>query len=601
MRKRSLHVAAGSVAILALSASLAVAVSTPVSFLDSSGNTKDVLPVQLDMGQPIIREADPHTQDMGPQSWVPQVDVRVDGFVPEGYDYGDATKSNQLMQDLGINEAVPSQQPGVVGQSAGGADSQTRPSTTVTVVIGDNGQDAASDSEGATDGYDTSYGSGFDNDSQSGGLYHVGSDDDQASGENKDETESQDTQNVTFEMPDGADYKRDEALITISSDATPEEVEELLKSANGVVSQTVTQDDIDAGYVKVGLEPGTSVEDAVNEVLNSDSTAVSGAQPNYVYHLMNDRGVEGLIEDIEANESMELPRLAGFYEWQQNQQAQSLQAMGEEEEKEEDQSDSDSQSDTITMGVQSEGEASDTVQTAGAMVMSTQSEVVYEEPQTTPQQVTYVEQEQTNEVPEPEPAESEQNTPQANANESQDVQQVDPESQTNVEEPMPETLPELISQAEIARHTPNDAMFGEQWGLESIRAPEAWEVAGVASNVYVAVLDNGFNTGHEDLADNLDMSKAYNSYDKNKDVSKDKTNVDHGTHVAGIISAVTDNGKGVAGVGYNAKIIPIKVFRNGEATSDSLIEAYKYLEQLKKERREHQQRRQGIATDKGIV
>jgi hypothetical protein len=127
-------------------------------------------------------------QEMGSQPWVPQVDVRVDGFVPEGYDHGDATKSNQLMQDLGINGAVPSQQPGIVGQNAGGTDSQSRPSTTVTVVIGDNGQDSASDSLRDSDGTDTSYDQEFD-DSHSGGLYRVGSDDDQPSDENKDQTD----------------------------------------------------------------------------------------------------------------------------------------------------------------------------------------------------------------------------------------------------------------------------------------------------------------------------------------------------------------------------------------------------------------------------
>ena len=119
----------------------------------------------------------------------------------------------------------------------------------------------------------------------------------------------------------------------------------------------------------------------------------------------------------------------------------------------------------------------------------------------------------------------------------------------------------------------DDPMASQQWALSSINAYEAWDSVKTNKSVTVAVLDNGCLTTHEDLKDNI--VAVYNAVDN----STDMTPVDnHGTHVAGIVAATANNGKGVAGVSYNAGLVPIKVFKGSNAYSSYLLTAYKYIE-----------------------
>jgi subtilisin family serine protease len=121
---------------------------------------------------------------------------------------------------------------------------------------------------------------------------------------------------------------------------------------------------------------------------------------------------------------------------------------------------------------------------------------------------------------------------------------------------------------------PNDPDFGLQWGLYNtsisgsdradIHAPEAWNITTGSSDVIVAVIDTGVDYTHEDLADN-----CINGYDF---VNMDDDPMDdhgHGTHCAGIISAVTDNNIGIAGISWNSKILPIKSFSSAGYSSTS--------------------------------
>lgn len=105
--------------------------------------------------------------------------------------------------------------------------------------------------------------------------------------------------------------------------------------------------------------------------------------------------------------------------------------------------------------------------------------------------------------------------------------------------------------------TPNDPSFGTQYHLATIQAPAAWDVSTGVSNVVVAVVDDAVQTNHPDLAANC--VSGYDVADNDTDPIPPNTNLSHGTHVAGIVGAVTNNGIGIASVGYNkVKIMGVK-------------------------------------------
>lgn len=100
---------------------------------------------------------------------------------------------------------------------------------------------------------------------------------------------------------------------------------------------------------------------------------------------------------------------------------------------------------------------------------------------------------------------------------------------------------------------PNDPYFGSEWHLNKINAPAAWDL-GQGSGVTIAILDSGVDGSHPDLA--AQMVPGYNFFDNNTNT----TDVfGHGTAVAGVAAAASNNGAGVAGVAGQAKIMPIRV------------------------------------------
>ncbi len=154
---------------------------------------------------------------------------------------------------------------------------------------------------------------------------------------------------------------------------------------------------------------------------------------------------------------------------------------------------------------------------------------------------------------------------------------------------------------------PNDALYGAslQWGLNNegelggvadadIDAPEAWDTISDASDVIVAVIDTGVRYTHEDLAGNMwvnpgeipgngidddgntfiDDIHGINSIDDSGDPIDDQG---HGTHVAGILGAVGNNGIGIAGTAWNVKIMALKFLDAEGAGRDSdAIECINY-------------------------
>jgi len=108
---------------------------------------------------------------------------------------------------------------------------------------------------------------------------------------------------------------------------------------------------------------------------------------------------------------------------------------------------------------------------------------------------------------------------------------------------------------------PNDTSFNLQWGLNNpsdadIDAPEAWAINQGNETIKIAVLDTGINLSHEDLVNKIDSLR------KDFTGSGIEDDYGHGTHVAGIAAAETNNATGVAGMGFNSKIIVGKVLDN---------------------------------------
>ena len=103
---------------------------------------------------------------------------------------------------------------------------------------------------------------------------------------------------------------------------------------------------------------------------------------------------------------------------------------------------------------------------------------------------------------------------------------------------------------------PDDEYYSLQWHYPQIRLPQAWDITTGSKSISIAVLDTGVNVNHPDLGDQVDTAAGYNFVDGNHDFSD---NHGHGTHVAGTISANSNNSEGVAGVMWESRIIPVKV------------------------------------------
>jgi subtilisin family serine protease len=128
----------------------------------------------------------------------------------------------------------------------------------------------------------------------------------------------------------------------------------------------------------------------------------------------------------------------------------------------------------------------------------------------------------------------------------------------------------------------NDPLRDQQWGLDQINAEEAW-ASTTGSGVVVAVVDSGVDLGHPDLRGQLVQGATFidcepscgNGDWKGPDgVGNDYD--EHGTHVAGIVAAATDNGVGVAGTAPDAKIMPIKALEEGSGSFEDIANGIRW-------------------------
>ena len=137
--------------------------------------------------------------------------------------------------------------------------------------------------------------------------------------------------------------------------------------------------------------------------------------------------------------------------------------------------------------------------------------------------------------------------------------------------------------------TPNDPSMGSLWGLDAIGAPAAWNTGTGTGRTIVAVIDSGVAYNHPDLKANMWRNPgeiAGNGIDDDHDgyvddvvgynfVVNNGNPIDdngHGTHVAGTIGAVGDNGVGIAGVNWHARIMALKFLDSSGSgyTSDAV-------------------------------
>ncbi|MBK9035436.1 MAG: S8 family serine peptidase [Myxococcales bacterium] len=126
---------------------------------------------------------------------------------------------------------------------------------------------------------------------------------------------------------------------------------------------------------------------------------------------------------------------------------------------------------------------------------------------------------------------------------------------------------------------PDDPLYSKQWHMKQIGMPEAWKLAD-GGGVIVAVLDTGVAfedraTFHEveDLK-GVEFVKPFDFVTNTRNANDDHG---HGTHVTGTIAQMTHNGKGVAGVGRNIKIMPLKVLgANGSGSVAGIADAIRY-------------------------
>ncbi len=109
---------------------------------------------------------------------------------------------------------------------------------------------------------------------------------------------------------------------------------------------------------------------------------------------------------------------------------------------------------------------------------------------------------------------------------------------------------------------PNDPLFAREDHLTQIRAAQAWDVSVGSAAVPIAIVDTGVDLHHPDLADKI--IDGWNVFDGNADFADV---LGHGTQVAGVAAAASNNGLGVAGVAWNCPILAVRVGNaNGQSS-----------------------------------
>jgi subtilisin family serine protease len=150
---------------------------------------------------------------------------------------------------------------------------------------------------------------------------------------------------------------------------------------------------------------------------------------------------------------------------------------------------------------------------------------------------------------------------------------------------------------------PSDSYFDKQWYLKKIEAPGAWDIKRTSPEKIIAVIDSGIQIDHPDLEDNIWINQDESTNNKQDDdnngfiddrhgwdfVNNDpdpspdfggehtEAGILHGTLVAGVAAAAGNNGAGIAGITWDANIMPLKVLNDkGEGRTSHVVRAIDY-------------------------
>jgi hypothetical protein len=154
----------------------------------------------------------------------------------------------------------------------------------------------------------------------------------------------------------------------------------------------------------------------------------------------------------------------------------------------------------------------------------------------------------------------------------------------------------------VMAYLPSDPLYGQQGYLDILNMRESWDIA-KGNGVVIAVIDSGVDVNHPDLKFNIwknpheiagdgldndsngyvDDAIGWDFIDNDGDPSpvadeeSDSFAVNHGTAIAGIISAVGGNGRGMIGIAFNSKIMPLRVLdSDGQGFVDDLVRSIDY-------------------------
>lgn len=130
----------------------------------------------------------------------------------------------------------------------------------------------------------------------------------------------------------------------------------------------------------------------------------------------------------------------------------------------------------------------------------------------------------------------------------------------------------------------NDPLYGKLWGLQQIHAEQAWSRSTGAGAV-VAVVDTGIDFSQPDLQGQILQGATFTGCPAGqrpcgngdfRGPDGQNNGDEHGTHVAGTIAAVRNNGIGVVGVAPDAKILPVKVLEAGSGSSQDIADGIRW-------------------------
>jgi subtilisin family serine protease len=127
-----------------------------------------------------------------------------------------------------------------------------------------------------------------------------------------------------------------------------------------------------------------------------------------------------------------------------------------------------------------------------------------------------------------------------------------------------------------------DPYYDDNWGLDRINAPGAWDITIGSRQVKVGVIDRGIYYNHDDLEDNILRSEGRNFVTNPANNNTDGAD-DHGTLVAGVIGAKANNGTGCVGICWLVSIVPLRIWETSsdnegwsETVIDRLVRAVNY-------------------------